>query len=200
MEATIPAADPDRVIVDKNGYACRCTEEVHRLSMSQEAYAAFEAFHDEIETRLMPATGDLSNMYGWGSKLCGAVARISGILTLVSDMDATKVTHEAMQDAIQWGYFLIESIKHVLSRCYAAPEKRMAVRVIRWLKAERKMVVTQRDIHDKFRCAEMRKSADFTPVIDVLKEHGYIRECSMPSQKAGRPSHRFEVNPTFLEE
>ena len=63
-------------------------------------------FSDNIEAKQVK-NGSLSDITGTASKCAEQAARISGVLTLWSDLDATEVTAETMKDAITLAQFYL---------------------------------------------------------------------------------------------
>ena len=76
------------------------------LRLSDEARALLIQFSDNIEAEQVK-NGSLSDITGTASKCAEQAARISGVLTLWSDLDATEVTAETMKDAITLAQFYL---------------------------------------------------------------------------------------------
>ncbi len=70
-----------------------------------------------------------------------------------------------------------------------------AGRVRRWIFAGRRPSFTRRECHRAHE-ARFHRSEDLDPVLDLLEEHRWIRRVA-EEQRPGRPSERYEVNPSL---
>ena len=69
------------------------------LPMSTEAQACWRAFHDETE-RQIGIGGRLAPVRDFAGKAAEHAARVAGVLTIVSDLNATEISSGEMADAV----------------------------------------------------------------------------------------------------
>lgn len=107
-----PAPIPAEVLAtyDRNLRALLATmygwEDPVRLTFSPEAAQTFLEHRRRTEPRLRANGGDLGHMTDWGSKYDGAVARISGLIHLATDVTNAwryPISGDTMRAAIRLG-------------------------------------------------------------------------------------------------
>ncbi|MGO9180000.1 MAG: YfjI family protein [Candidatus Limnocylindrales bacterium] len=172
------------------------------LHLGSEASACFSAWRAEIEPRRRP-DADLGHIAGWSSKLDGGVARIAGLLhlaeTFTSGWDAP-VTAATMAAALEIGEYLIAHALAAFDMMSADQRLEAARRIGRWIVATRQATFTQREAFRALRGQAMFPTVErLTAGLAALDEHGWVRQLA-PERGPGRPSSRYETNPTIFPE
>lgn len=185
-------------------------EEAGRLiPFAPGADEALRAFESWLEPQL--AEDELlACLAGWGSKLAGAVARLSLILYMAGTLGTGEswgdpISRETAEAAIAIGrdYYLPHAM--VAFRAMGADGRsKDAVRVVGWLRGlNRETVklwkgvpsVSKRDIHTGV-FGGSRTVDEVTAVCRLLCEHGYLRSVG-PSWR--KDSHLYAINPDLGE-
>ena len=170
----------------------------HILQLSPEAAAVFYRYREAVEVSLRP-DGDMAEMTDWAGKLCGAVARIMGILHLcehgLTDRIVSRPTACA---AMALGNYFVEHAKAAFEEMGADADCDNARFVLAWVQRCQEPEFTRRDAHRAMQ-SRFRRALDMDKPLEILVERGFLRE---PERGAstGRPSMIYEVNPALLEE
>ena len=164
----------------------------------------------KFQAWLEPQLGERGAMAGitdWASKLAGAVLRVAGLLHLASlashnshnsQNDARVIPAETVEQAISFAPYLLEHARAAYAEIGANPASEPARVVVRWIEKTGTTVFTKRDCWQGTRGGAIGKTDDLDPALEMLTEHGYIREEQREEQRAGpgrKPSPRYEVNP-----
>ena len=179
------------------------------VRLSTEAHARFIEFETEVEHSLGGA-GEFTTSTGlieWGSKFCGAVARIAGILHVaplgedgVQHLATVEVTVETVEAAISLGEYFRAVAVNVYAEMITDPETQDAVYLLgRVVACQRDGVVSKRDLFSSASRARFKKIDDLAPAINRLITDGYITQ--LPNDPiGGRPaSPRYELHPSLIE-
>jgi hypothetical protein len=170
----------------------------HGLLLDQGASRAFEAFRARLHDERQDVDGIEA---AWLGKGAGAVARLAGVLAMMSwaASDASdvpdRVNLKAMESAVTlwWDYYRPHAL--ALFSQSGMGEESQARRVVRWLRAEGRSVISREDI----RRGALREAVDAREADDViacLVEAGALRlRPRVPTGHAGRPAVRWDVNP-----
>jgi DNA primase (bacterial type) len=152
----------------------------------------------EFETWLEPQLaghGELGSIQDWASKLAGAVVRITGILYIAKNIDnpllaSTKIGVDTISAAITIGQYLICHAKKAFDLMGANEDRESALDILDWIKSQGKQEFTRRDVY----CAmhnQFKKATDTDPSLNLLIEHGYIKE----TESKRKDQRKFSVNP-----
>ena len=167
------------------------------LSFSKEAVKAWHQFALYLESELKPG-GDYMHLADFASKLSGAIARIAGLLHCAIHLNHA-ITHtiisvETMEKALDIGVVLLKHALRVFDYMGAADENiELAKKVLTWLKGQEAPIITQREVHQKFKHC-FKDVNELNPVIKILEAHGYLKVRASDS-KPGRPSRLLLINP-----
>ena len=177
------------------GYPAR-----HELFFSTDAWSRLKQFMDTLEPRLGEGS-DLSLIADWGTKLAGAVARISGLLHVGSNWTAEvqpkEIDGETVTRAIEIGEYLISHALAAFDEMDADPQRTWIHRVIGWLHREGITHFSERDLYRRFR--QLTKPSLREALMAELIERSIIRREDQPSDGPGRkPSPFYMVNPNLL--
>lgn len=179
--------------------------EPHVLPFEKSAREAVIAFRGAIEPRLA-RTGDLSPIRAWAAKLPGQVARIAAVLHLADHASLSEVWRipigpEATCSAVRIGEYLIPQAKMAFSRMGADGRTGGARSLLDWIQGNGLVRFQAREAHRSNQTL-FPKAADVQPCLQLLEEHGYIRQ---EPEKDGRgrgrkPSPTYLVNPLLNRE
>ena len=171
------------------------------IRLSAEALAVRDAFHDEIEPRLMPGAGDLAGpgLKEWARKLLGTMARIAGILHAAEHADPAGVPIDGNTTAaaVSICQYLIEHARAAFLTMGTDPEVERARLVLDWIHRKRCSSFTQRELFESKRKSFDGKATVLRLTLELLQEHGYIRALDDGRSGPGRRSERYEVRPDF---
>lgn len=173
----------------------------YRLTLHPDALAVLTALLEWLEPRLDPQGGQLAGVTDWASKLAGAVVRIAALLHL-GDRIRTGYDHpisaDTMAAAEQLGrYYLAHALAVFDLMGRTDPDLDDARHVLDWITRTQRDHFTRRDLFNAIRGQRFAKVTDLNPALDLLAEHGHIRERpSTTAGKGGRPSVAYDVHPT----
>jgi Protein of unknown function (DUF3987) len=184
------------------GKAARSPANPLVLTLDEPAAKAFNAFLAELHGLLQHAEGlDAS----WMGKSSGTVARLAGVLALLAWAGSGvggvpgKIGLESMTAAVRlWSDYLRPHACLVFDRMGPTDTGRHARRVVHWLKAHRPADVSREDVRRRA-LARGLDAARTERVLDRLCAAGALRSKLLVFPlRAGRPAHRWEVNPSLL--
>ncbi len=172
--------------------------EPHALLLEATAVQAFEAFR----TRLHECRRETDGIEAaWLGKGGGAVACLAGVLALMSwaSSDATAIPRTVDRLSVEravslwWDYYRPHAM--ALFRQGGTREEGQARRVVRWLGAEGRTVVSREDVRRGALCESVdARGAD--EVIAALVDAGALRlRPRVRTDRAGRPALRWDVHP-----
>ncbi|MFC6083698.1 YfjI family protein [Sphaerisporangium aureirubrum] len=176
-------------------------EDPARLILSPEAAELFAAQRRRTEPRLRPNTGDLSHIADWAAKFDGAVARLSGLLHLVSHIEdgwRRPIADTTMAAAIELGEYFTGHALAAFDAMGADPDQEAARVVHEWLTRARPERFTRRDAHRALQ-RRFKKAADLEPAFELLEHLGWIRREPEPFGIRGNPSPRYAVHPDLCQ-
>jgi hypothetical protein len=177
------------------------------LVLSDAADDALAEFQDELEPDLGDG-GNLEAIADWASKLPGAVVRIAGVLHLAEAKPPllpewpSQIREASMLDAIEIGrYFTAHAVK-AFSLMGADPRvegaKYIIGRLEEWMQREGKLAITRQELWQLVR-GRFKQMDELLPVLDLLKDHDYIRATPPPERvghRGGRPlTDSYSLNP-----
>ncbi|ETO91268.1 MAG: hypothetical protein P857_763, partial [Candidatus Xenolissoclinum pacificiensis L6] len=172
-------------------------DEPIKLLLSDTAKSEFYKFRADIEKELGPG-GSLSNILGWGGKLCGYVLRFAGLIHVVDNYpirnqeDNTTISLETMQKAIEIGNILIEHAVYAFG--FNTSASKTTDRVVVWLKkilSSSRDRFTQTDLYKEFRIP----AKDIKPDLDLLIECNYIKIANYKNDHAKKDTTVYLINP-----
>ena len=172
----------------------------HELKMSPDAQAVWNEFYSDVEVLLRPA-GKLEHLVDWGSKLPGAVARISGLLHFAHFADGfpgKQIQKKMVLSACLLGSYYLEHAKAVFGLMKDDPRIKMAKKILAYIKRDKPKIFKSRDLFNHTNCQSMQ---EIQPGLNILIERGYIRELEKQTteKRVGRPEATiYEVNPKIF--
>jgi hypothetical protein len=177
-------------------------EDIATLHLDRAALNVWAAFHDEIERELGEG-GRLHHVRAWGAKHAGRVARIAGLLHLVTtpagDPSAVPISVKTIEDAVTIGHWLVGHALAAYELISDPPDVALARRLRRWIIRHGHRAFTVRDAH---RAHPKVKPDDLRNGLRVLEDRGYIRRKPAPERdgKPGqKPSPAWAVSPMVVD-
>ena len=144
------------------------------LRLSDEARALLIRFSDNIEAE-QARHGSLSDITGTASKSAEQAARISGVLTLWSDLDATEVTAETMKDTIILAQFYLSEASRLADEAVIAKDFKQAEILRKWLlDTWKEPHILPNDIVQKAPIRALRNRRTTNKAIATLVEAGWL--------------------------
>jgi hypothetical protein len=174
----------------------------HALLLDAPAAQAFEAFRARLHEERREADGVEAAWLGKGG---GAVACLAGVFTLMSwaASDAAAIPRTVDRGSVEravtlwWDYYRPHAT--ALFRQSGPSEESRAQRVVRWLRIERRTVISRENIRRGALC-ESVDAREADDVIACLVEAGALRpRPRVRTGHAGRPALRWDVNPLLLQ-
>jgi hypothetical protein len=163
------------------------------IELSEDAFAVFNEFYDDIERSLLAY---LAGSKAWLGKLCGAVARIAGLIHLAKD-EGGKVSLETMLSAMNIGSYLRVHAEKAMGMMSADPELRIAQRIIGWISRNNIHEFGRSEVFSGVQTTQLNKADQLDEPLRILESHGYIRPLKSEPGRRGRPGQRYEVNPNL---
>ncbi|MDC3304214.1 YfjI family protein [Amylibacter sp.] len=161
------------------------------LRLSDEARALLIQFSDNIEAKQVK-NGSLSDITGTASKCAEQAARISGVLTLWSDLDATEVTAETMKDAISLAQFYLSEALRLADEAVITKDFKQAETLRKWLlETWKEPHILPNDIVQKAPIRALRNRQATNKAIATLEDAGWL--LLMDSSIMVRGKHRKEA-------
>ncbi|MFF2659294.1 YfjI family protein [Kitasatospora sp. NPDC058032] len=170
------------------------------LTLTSEADAVMRAYQKVTEARLAK-NAPLRPILKWASKRDGAVARLAALLHLAThptDGWNRPVEAATMSAATRLGDYFTAHALHVFDAMGADPGRDAARLLLDHLRANPLPAFTKRDLFRAVSRADFRTISDLTPALDVLEEHGWLRQQAPPPRttRGGRPpSPRYQLHP-----
>jgi hypothetical protein len=183
--------------IDADGKPCP-----HIVTVGSDALKEIDRFAMQVEKQLGPG-GDFASMGDWAGKLVGAACRIAGIfhgLIYAASGNPAKaqIDAETMLGAIAISEYLIPHAKAAFFEMGANPAIDAARRILDWVSSEQISVFTRREAFNALR-GGIQKVNELDKPLEILINHGYIREVSQEHQGPGRkPSPKYKINPLWL--
>ncbi|MFJ8440095.1 YfjI family protein [Kitasatospora griseola] len=174
--------------------------ETATLTLTPEADAVMRAYQKVTEARLAK-NGPLRPILKWASKRDGAVARLAALLHLAThptDGWDRPVEAATLAAATRLGDYFTTHALHVFDAMGADPGRDTARALLDHLRANPMPTFTKRDLFRAVPRSDFRTIADLAPALDLLEEHGWLRQQAPPPRTArgGRPpSPRYQLHP-----
>lgn len=166
------------------------------IGLNDQAFKAYEKFHDEIEVRQAPGN-DLHLNYTV-SKIAGTTLRLAGLFHCFDlgrrEALATSIGEDAMSRAIEMtATFFIRHGLHVADRIRSVGPQGIEARILGWAKGKGHHRFKLRDLTRALAGSRgsVGKAADLIDPLAELVDDGYLREV----EAGNRTSREFEVNP-----
>ena len=172
----------------------------YTLRFSGPAYHEWKEFARTVE-RDMRDGARFEAIKDWAGKLPGAAARIAGLFHCAEHAHGQpwviEISLIGMTHALTLAEALSAHALAVFDLMGADPGLDGARKVWRWVERHRHRTFTARMCHQDLR-GIFKRAESLAPAFQVLLERGYLVE-EVPTQRPGRPSRGFTVNPVLME-
>lgn len=168
------------------------------LTLTAKAGEAMLTIENAVEEALRDG-GDLHQLADWGSKYCGAIARIAGMLHLAEHGPdtgpRTPVTTETIVAARGLGEYYRACAVKAFAEMGADPITADAQYLLRRIIALDVDDLSGRDMFNAAR-SRFKSTQDMAPAVDKLMDHGWIAPIpqELPIGRGRPPSPRFKVH------
>jgi hypothetical protein len=168
------------------------------IKLTAEAAEALLDWEARVHEPRLRATGELATVVSWGSKLASRLCRIAALFHCAEVGEPPwerPLDLPTMERALLLAPYFIAHVNAVAFELNAEPQLHRARRAVSWLRRERKVSFSQRELHRAVAKTEDASVAE--RVIQILENHGLVR--AVPRVAAiGRPSAEFVVHPKLL--
>jgi len=170
--------------------------ELQAIKLSSDAQQAWDTFYDEVECGMKPG-GKLEGIKDWGSKLSGAVARISGLLHYAEygKQSINKpISVGIVDDSVAIGRYYLEHALSTFGLMGEEPQVEAAKKILEYLRHHKPNSFKGRDILRNKNA--FKKMEEIASGLKLLVERNYIREKERNTKGYGRPeAASYEINP-----
>jgi uncharacterized protein DUF3987/DnaB helicase-like protein len=175
-------------------------EAIPALRIEDDALEVWTGAHNAIE-RGLGEGGALYHIRAWAKKHPSRVARIAGLLHLVTSSGCTPwampINVDTVKKAVEIGDYMLEHAKAAYSIMRDPPEVALARKLLRWIERRRLIEFTLRDCHQHHRW--VGSPHELLPGLRILEGRGFIR--TKPARERhdpGRePGQAWAVNPLW---
>lgn len=165
------------------------------LTLSPEAKQAWRAFQGTIEIELRH-DGRLASCSGWGSKLCGFVLRIAGLLHVAEYGYVNSIiSHDSMERALTLAELLIDHAIAAYGFMGVDPATSDAKIIWKWIQSQKKPFFSRADVTYAMRNNKLDQ-ARITQALQICTERNLISD---PEKIIGTKTIRYYVNPRIFE-
>lgn len=174
------------------------------LQLVPEAHNLVLTVARQVEPQLAP-TGELGHIADWGSKLVGAIVRITGLVHLAehpTDGWRRPVDQSSVERAVRIGGYYRAHALAAFDQMRANPAIAEAEYLIDVIRRLGQPTVSRRDLHVAASRSRFPKAQDLDEPLRLLEEHEYLqRQPEAPISGRGRPaSPTWAVHPTLITE
>lgn len=171
------------------------------LQFAPDTLEVFEYYASTIEPKLSKY-GELNDITSWASKVVGSVARLTGLLHLAehhNDLEPwrTPIEPDTLYRAIEIGDYLTAHAQAAHGYMKADSHIESAKYVLDWILKLGNATISKRDLYRRVR-GKLQKMSDLELPLNLLIQHGYVRERQQKSQGGRLPSPLIELHPDLL--
>ncbi len=169
-------------------------EETQTLYLSEKAFEVIETYFAEHEKYLL---GEGQATADWANKYIGAVLRIAGLLHCADMAPGNcEISATTIGRAIEIGKYFLAHSGYAYSMMSGDINIRKARFVMAKLEKFGQPEVKRSDLFQACRGKFFQKTEEIFPTLELLEEHGYLRQVIPERQGAGRPPDvRILINP-----
>lgn len=147
------------------------TLEPRDLQVTGEAKALWVDAYNEIELALSPS-GDYSEIKATAAKMAEQIARIAGVLTIIDNHNAERVTGDTMSRAIVLGDWYLTEALRLTKQGNVGAEYVTAQEVIQWIIAKGLGVITVNQVNKGTR--KVKSAQHAREILRLLEENGWL--------------------------
>ena len=169
-------------------------DDVQTLHLSEKALETVDDYFSEHERYL---AGEGQAIADWASKYIGAVLRIAGLLH-GADMESGdyEISASTVCKAIEIGKYFLAHSSYAYSMMGGDLNIKKAKFVLAKLSKLGKSEIKRSELFQACRGKFFQKTEELFPTLDLLEEHGYLRQLVPERSGSGRPPDvRILVNP-----
>lgn len=158
------------------------------IQLDEDAQAAWKQYADSVELRLGEGK-PFEAIKGFGSKLSEHALRVSGVLTLIENIHAEKISLHNFERATRLAdYYATEALR-LLGVGQVDPALQGAERLRKWLMSHACEHVSVRMLIQRGPNS-LRDSKNMSAAIDILVKHGWLRPVSGKVEIDGKMTSR----------
>jgi replicative DNA helicase len=172
------------------------------LTLTPGAQQALLALEAAVEPKLGPE-GTWHPITDWGSKYCGAVIRIAGLLHLAENPGngwTTPISDTTLKNAVLIGEYYATHAIAAFTDMGTDPTTEDARHILNWIQRKPRQRFTSRELFSELTRSRFPKTSRLDAPLRLLEEHGYIRKLPDLNRKrsGGRPSSpNWLVHPAY---
>ncbi len=167
-----------------------------KIGMATEAQAAWIEFYKAVESMQAPGQ-PYANMTGFCSKAPSHALRLSAILQIVENPDASFISRDCVQNAVEIMKWYLTERKRISE---AAPPQKIlddAQKLLNWIRKRKLAIVTLPDIY-QHGPSNIRNKRAAEKTMSVLESHGYCEKMKdgppVPTLSGTQSRHYYEIN------
>lgn len=159
--------------------------------------AAANVIADHFTEHEKYLSGEGQVISDWASKYIGAVLRIAGLLHGADMASALEeISAQTMRRAIQIGQYFLAHSCYAYSMMGGDLNIRKAKFVLAKIAKTEKNELKRSELFQMCRGKFFKKTEEICPTLELLEEHGYLKQITPESQGVGRrPDVKIVVNP-----
>jgi hypothetical protein len=170
-------------------------EEIFCDDATQAALRAFKQRHESSLKEGGAMRDSAGFLSGFAGKLGGLAVRVAALLALADGKDV--VSADYFEKGERFAEYAATNARLVAGLVAEDPARKLAKRILSWIKRRRQPVFARRDA-----TRDMDKQEDLEAALALLEEHDYIKskQDASAAPRAGRkPGPSYEVNPAVFE-
>lgn len=144
---------------------------VRTILLAHDAHNAWVEFHNEVESQ-MSNDGKYFPIRGFASKAAEQAIRISGVLTLLKDLDAKVVSKQQMQDSIELVRYYLSEFLRLNGVSALNPDLLLAKRLLEWCQAYNEVYLSQ--IY-QYGPHGVREKSTAKRIAGILEQHYWLK-------------------------
>ena len=161
-------------------------EKVKTLTLSEEARMLIGDFYTENE-KYMKTDG--TDMRDWANKLVGQILRISGLLHMAEyGVENMEISKNTVNKAINIGQYFLSQAQYNFAALSEESELNKACFILNKLKENQTDEIKRSKLVRLCRSRFIKKKENILSALDLLEEHGYIRQEVPEYAGQGRPA------------
>lgn len=145
---------------------------VRSILLAHDAYSAWVEFHNEVESQ-MSSDGKYLPIRGFASKAAEQAIRISGVLTLLKDLDSKIVSKQQMQGAIELVRYYLSEFLRLNCGSILNPDLLLAKRLLEWCQTYNEVYLSQIYQYGPY---GLRDKSTAKRIAGILEQHYWLKK------------------------
>lgn len=173
--------------------------ETKTICLSEEAKNLISAYFLEHERFL---SGEGQEISDWANKYIGSILRIAALIHLAEyGADVVEVSGDTLKNAILIGQYFLEHVKYAYALMGSDINMKKAYMILGKIRKHSITQIKRSDLFQICRGKFFKKTEEIFPILELLEEHGYLRQEQPGYAGTGRPADVMViVNPDTLKE